>query len=201
MVVAPTMCFGVSHHHLAFAGTLSLTTNQYLEAVKELVRCLYRHGVRQVVLLNGHGGNTVPNASVAQALVHEEGLPLAIGHAPYWTVAARALEEAGAAEIAPRFPGHAGGFETSLLLALRPDLGALDKRRPPLATLDVIGHAAVHGNFARAGGTSDDASRADAAAGKRLLDAAIGAVADYLVSFYERTRAFPTGEPPASSQS
>ena len=57
----PLPCtFGVSHHHLAFAGTMSLTTGQYVDCVKELVRCLYRNGVRRVFLLNGHGGNQHP---------------------------------------------------------------------------------------------------------------------------------------------
>ena len=188
LVVAPTMHYGVSHHHLAFAGTMSLTNHLYVESLKELVRCLYRHGVRQVVLLNGHGGNQHPNGVVAHALVHEEGLEMAVGHASYWTIAAQALEEAGARDVAPRFPGHAGGFETSLMLALRPDLVQLAARRAPLADLEGAAHAVEHGAFARAGGTSDDASGADAGAGQRLLEATIGAVAAYLVQFYERTR-------------
>ena len=62
-MVAPTVHFGVSHHHLAFAGTMSLTTGQYVDCVKELVRCLYRNGVRAVFLLNGHGGISTPTGS------------------------------------------------------------------------------------------------------------------------------------------
>jgi len=187
LVVAPTMHYGVSHHHLPFAGTMSLTGQQYIEAVKELVRSLYRHGVRRVVLLNGHGGNQNPNGVIAQALVNEEGLELALGHASYWTIAAKALVDAGANEIAPTFPGHAGGFETSLMLALRPDLVQLDQRRRPLEALERAPHAVEPGAFARSGGTSDDASGASVEAGQRLLAAIVDAVAGYLVQFYERT--------------
>ncbi len=188
VVVAPTMHYGVSHHHMAFAGTMSLTSSIYVEAVKELVRCLYRHGARRVVLLNGHGGNEHPNGTVAQALVNEEGLDLALGHASYWTIASKALVEAGANDVAPRFPGHAGGFETALMLALRPDLVQLDKRRTPAADLINAVHATEHGVYPRSGGTSDDASGASEAAGRRLLDATIEATATYLVEFYRRTR-------------
>lgn len=188
LVVAPTMHFGVSHHHLPFAGTMSLTANLYMECLKELIRCLYHHGVRKVVLVNGHGGNQNPNGVVAHALVNEEGLEMSLGQASYWTIANQALIDAGASEVADRFPGHAGGFETSLTLAIRPDLVDLDKRRAPEADLNSAApHAVEHGAFARAGGTSDDASRADLEAGKRLLEASIGAVADYLVQFYEKT--------------
>jgi creatinine amidohydrolase len=188
VVVAPTVHFGVSHHHLPFAGTMSLTSGLYVECVKELVRSLHRNGVRRIVLLNGHGGNEHPNGVVAHALAHEDGLDLSIGHAAYWTLAARALEEAGAAGVGPSYPGHAGGFETSLLLALRPDLVQLNRRRAPAARLTSGVGAVEHGAFARAGGISDDASRADPAAGARLLEATIGAVADYLVRFYQAPR-------------
>jgi creatinine amidohydrolase len=187
VVVTPTAHFGVSHHHLAFAGTMSLTSGLYIECLKELVRCLYRNGARRVVLLNGHGGNQNPNGVVAHALVNEDGLEMSVGQVSYWTAAAAALEAAGAADVAPGYPGHAGGFETSLMLALRPDLVHLDKRRAPVARLTSDVGAVVHGAFTRAGGTSDDASRADTKKGERLLEAAVDAVSDYLVRFYEGT--------------
>jgi creatinine amidohydrolase len=98
------------------------------------------------------------------------------------------LVEAGARDVAPSFPGHAGGFETSLMLALRPDLVQLECRQAPRGALESAAHAVEHGAFARAGGTSDDASGASAAAGQKLLEATISAVAEYLVQFYERTR-------------
>jgi creatinine amidohydrolase len=188
VVVAPTMHYGVSHHHMAFAGTMSLTSSIYVEVVKELVRCLYRHGVRRVVLINGHGGNEHPNGTVVQALVNEEGLDLSLGSASYWTIANKKLVEAGANDVAPRFPGHAGGFETSVTLALRPDLVHLDRRRAPTADLGNSVYATEQGMYPRSGGTSDDASKADAAAGARLVEAAVQATAEYLVSFYRKTR-------------
>jgi creatinine amidohydrolase len=188
LVVAPTVHFGVSHHHLAFAGTMSLTSGQYVDCVKELVRCLYRNGVRRVFLLNGHGGNQHPNGVIAHALAHEEGLELTVGEASYWTVAAQALIDAGAREVGPGYPGHAGGFETSLMLALRPDLVQLERRKAPEARLTSSVGAVESGVFARAGGTSDDASKADGEIGKKLLDAAVGAVAGHLVRFYQNTR-------------
>jgi creatinine amidohydrolase len=187
VVVAPTMHFGVSHHHLPFAGTMSLTSHLYVESLKELIRGLHRNGLRRLVLLNGHGGNQFPNGVVAHDLANEEGLDVAIGQASYWTIAGPALEAAGAHEVAPSYPGHAGGFETSLMLALRPDLVQLDRRRAPAARLSSDVGAVVAGAFARSGGTSDDAAGADAAAGRRLLEATVASVAAYLVRFHRGT--------------
>lgn len=188
VIVAPAMHYGVSHHHMIFAGTMSLTSAVYVEAVKDLVRCLYRHGARRVLLLNGHGGNEHPNGTVAQALVNEEGLEMALASASYWTIASKALVEAGARDVAPSFPGHAGGFETAFTLALRPDLVHLDRRRAPTAALTNAVHATEHGAYPRSGGTTDDASGATTEAGQRLVEAAISATAKYLVEFYRKTR-------------
>src|SRR5918998_2830678 len=38
VVVTPTMHFGVSPHHLGFAGTLSLRNDVYAEALRDVVR-------------------------------------------------------------------------------------------------------------------------------------------------------------------
>jgi creatinine amidohydrolase len=105
----------------------------------------------------------------------------------YWTVAAQALEEAGANDVGPRYPGHAGGFETSVTLALRPDLVQLDRRRAPTAELISPVGAVEHGEYPRAGGTSDDASRADAEIGKRLVGGSTGG-GRLLRQLHQRTR-------------
>jgi len=184
VVVTPTMHFGVSHHHLDFAGTLSLTSNIYIQAVCELVRCLHRHGARKVVLVNGHGGNQNPNGVVSQTLVNDEGLDLALGSLSYWSLPIPRPDGSKGSVS----PGHAGHFETSLMLALRPDLVQLDRRLAPLGPLNSIEHGQEHGSFARAGGTTDDASQADAAEGKRLLEEFTTALSAYLTKFHNQTR-------------
>lgn len=184
VIVAPTMHFGVSHHHMEFAGTLSLTSTTYIQTVCELVRCLHRHGARKVVLVNGHGGNQNPNGVVSQTIVHDEGLDIALGSLSYWSLPV-ARKDGSKGSVSP---GHAGHFETSLMLALRPDLVQLEHRLAPLGALHSIEHGQEHGAFARSGGTTDDASQADADEGKRLLEEFTGAMADYLVKFHRQTR-------------
>ncbi len=184
VIVTPTMHFGVSHHHMAFAGTLSLPSTVYIAVLRELVRDLHRHGARKVVLVNGHGGNQNPNGVVVQSIVHDEGLDMALGSLSYWSVPITRKDGTKGAVS----PGHAGHFETSLMLALRPDLVQLDRRRKPLGALHSVEHVQEHGAFAHAGGTSDDASEADAEEGKRVLEEITAALAQYLVRFHQKTR-------------
>jgi creatinine amidohydrolase len=184
VVVTPTMHFGVSHHHMAYAGTMSLSSAIYIQTLCELVRGLHRHGARKVVLVNGHGGNQNPNGVVSQTIVHDEGLDIAVGSLSYWSVPIT-KKDGSKGTVSP---GHAGHFETSLMLALRPDLVQLEHRLAPLAALNSIEHGQEHGAFARAGGTTDDASQADAEEGKRLLEEFTVSLAEYLVRFHRQTR-------------
>ena len=103
LVLGPTIPVGASGEHRGFPGLLSLGTEVLTEVLTELLRSA-RSWARGVVFVSGHGGN-------AEAL-------------------GRALE-LGAAEgdrccvVTASSPGadpHAGRAETSLLLALAPEL-------------------------------------------------------------------------------
>ena len=58
VLAAPPLNFGVSPYFLDFPGTISLRLHTYLDVVEDILRSLYDAGFRQVLILNGHGGNT-----------------------------------------------------------------------------------------------------------------------------------------------
>lgn len=60
ILVAPTISYGMSQHHMAFAGTVSLTPSTLIRVVVEIVDSLARHGFSHFYFLNGHGGNIAP---------------------------------------------------------------------------------------------------------------------------------------------
>lgn len=66
----PMLWLGSSHHHMAFAGTLSLSAGVYTQVLIELVESLIAHGFRRIFLLNSHAGNIVP----AQSALYEVNL-------------------------------------------------------------------------------------------------------------------------------
>src|SRR5262245_10025241 len=68
-LVGPAIPVGVSPHHLAFAGTISLTTTTFATVVREYVDGLYRHGWRKILVLTGHGGNNATLTTVGQDLL------------------------------------------------------------------------------------------------------------------------------------
>ena len=57
-LVTPVIAFGMSNHHLAFSGTVSLNPSTLMKVVEDVVGSLYRGGFRSFLFFNGHGGNT-----------------------------------------------------------------------------------------------------------------------------------------------
>jgi creatinine amidohydrolase len=74
ILVAPTLCYGVSPHHMFFPGTVSLSPDTLIALVYDVVRSLVTHGFRKIILINGHGGNIAP-IQVALVKLKEYGLP------------------------------------------------------------------------------------------------------------------------------
>jgi len=195
VVVAPVLSYGNSHHHRPFAGVLSLTSKTYMTAVTEILEGLLLSGFRKLIVLNGHGGNTDSNNVVGLDFVNGLGNDVAIATGAYWDIARPALVEQG---LMPsnRIPGHAGRFETSMVMALRPDLidseGMAQVADQSKATKGLFGDLTgatvqVHGTWAAGTGYTDNPAEANAEEGRALLEVAVARVSDFYVSFDQTT--------------
>lgn len=118
--VIPMLPFGISEHHRPFAGVLSLSNRTFMAAVREVAESLLLSGFRRLFFLNGHGGNQQAMSMLAQELTCEN--DILVASASYWNIAGPALSDAIDSEHIPWVPGHAGAFETALMMALREDL-------------------------------------------------------------------------------
>src|SRR5215510_14011626 len=69
-LVAEGLMAGISEHHMRHAGTLSLQPGTFLSVLSDLIESVVRAGFKNVLVLNGHGGNTAPvNGSWKQLLL------------------------------------------------------------------------------------------------------------------------------------
>lgn len=188
VTVAPPVHFGSSHHHFPHPGVMSLTNSTFIEVVKEACDSLARSGFQRVVIVNGHGGNdeAIRVAARDTALA----LPISIAAASYWTIAWSALVEEGRATEIGQLPGHAGAFETSLVLALRSELVDRASYPSPLSKPPFSADARHQPTVIRAGhalgdgpGYTDDPANASAEHGMRFLKIISREVAQFVVSF------------------
>ena len=123
-LVAPTIRVGCSEHHMAFAGTVSLSPGTFLAVCADYCSSLARHGFRRICLVPTHGGNFKPLQEGLDALNEAAGARCSV---EAYTDLMEVIDvwrevserEAGLGE---RVGGHADVAETSVMLAMHPGL-------------------------------------------------------------------------------
>jgi creatinine amidohydrolase len=113
----PMQAVGKSNEHLAFPGTLSLSTETIIRLWTEIAESVARAGVRKLVLLNSHGGQPQIAQIVARDLRVRHSMLVVCANAYDLGVPLGAFPDS---EL--RHGIHGGALETSMMLALRPDL-------------------------------------------------------------------------------
>lgn len=122
VIVAPVVWTGLAEHHMSLGGTFSLDYPEFFAVIRGICRSLVRNGFRRILLLNGHGGN-IAALTVAISEIGPE-LKAPIGTATYWLLAAEAFKAILEKQSNVR---HACEAETSMMLALHPDLVDMGK--------------------------------------------------------------------------
>jgi creatinine amidohydrolase len=119
LLMLPPLCVTCSWHHMAFPGTLTIDHEIFAATVSQVLSSAAAHGYRRFFLLNAHGGNmAIGGVAVEQlaALLPE----CDVVFATWFRAASNELRSL----VEGEYPavGHACEFETSLVMAIRPDL-------------------------------------------------------------------------------
>lgn len=131
-LVAPTIPYGNRSQPRTgggpgFPGTLNLAAATVSAIVRDVVCELFRHGVRRIVVVNGHYENIWPSVEGIELALDAIGRDRADGlivlRLDHWDMA---RPETLARIFPDGYPGieleHASVLETSMMLALRPEL-------------------------------------------------------------------------------
>ena len=121
VLVAQGVMVGISEHHMSHIGSLTLAPGTFVSVLSDLIDSVVRAGFKNVLVLNGHGGNITTCRTVWDQLLRK--FQVNLQFLPYWEVLdnddAKLLKSAD-------IPGHAQEFETAFALAefpgnVRPD--------------------------------------------------------------------------------
>ena len=190
-VLVPAINHGYTPHHMDFPGPITIGWQAFIQCGVDVCTSLAHHGFKRLLIVNGHGSNTPFVDIIARLAVVQSGVTAAAVN--YWNApgvhaAAEALRESD------KVGGmnHACEFETSMYLALRPDLVnmALAKRelshRPsrnywtdlvagdgPLVMME-------HWSALSESGVMGDPTKATADKGEKLLVAAAGGLVELI---------------------
>ena len=113
----PVMWMGASLEHIHFPGTLSLSAETLIKVLGEIGDSLARAGISKLVIVNAHGGNVPVMEIVARDLRARHGM-LVVQSA--WH---RFGYPDGLLSEEEQVHGiHGGDYETSVMMAARPEL-------------------------------------------------------------------------------
>ncbi len=120
----PTQAVGFSPEHARFPGTLTLKAETVIRLWTDIGESVAASGVKKLVLFNAHGGQVSVMDMVARDLRARLGL---LVYSVNWFNLPLLDAQGGDANTLfsaaeHRFGIHAGDIETSMMLALRPDL-------------------------------------------------------------------------------
>jgi creatinine amidohydrolase len=119
VLLLPTLWLGASGHHLRFGATLSAEVDTHVMMLCDLIQPLLDDGYQRIMILNGHGGN-IDTMHMALRRLQPRYTDRQLTASSYWEIADKEL--AALAEGPRKSMGHACEFETSMILAVRPEL-------------------------------------------------------------------------------
>lgn len=117
LLLLPAITFGSSHEHAALGATVSIRASTMIAVINDIADSVRRLGIKNLVLVNGHGGNYVLSNIVQEATVDGPQMALFPGRGDW-----DAAREAAGMETSTHDDMHAGELETSILMHADPTL-------------------------------------------------------------------------------
>jgi creatinine amidohydrolase len=196
ILVTPPVWSGYSPHHMVLGGTITLEYDDLLDTIEDIADSALDNGFDSLLLLNGHGGNAslVSSATSTIGTRHPEVEVLAL---TYFQLAASFIDDIRDTELGGM--AHAGEFETSMMMHLRPELVHEDRMEGtnmdepyPQGGKDLVagGPLSVYRDFTEysATGAIGDPTVATAEKGERILERLCEEMESILTQMHERNR-------------
>lgn len=179
LLVLPPIPYGMSEHYAQFPITISLRSETLINVLKDVLRSLLKHGITKIFILNGHDGNIAP-IEIATREIKVENPQVKIAVLEAWWVTAGKLLPPGTFEVWEGL-GHGGEGETSIMLALHPELVDMQwaKGRVPTSLPEEIQIKWLFHELTPYG-ASGDPTKGTAAKGQRMLEALVNYISSFI---------------------
>jgi len=175
-VVMPPIYYGSCKALSKFSGTIDVRSDVLKEYVAEVMRSVFKNGFKLLVIINGHGGNTLPLSMAARDVTYEtNGTVLVIN---WWTHVAQDVRKELFSAV-----GHGGDDETSAVLAVAPELVKMEYAVPnPKPYLSIKGrlYSKVIDEYIFTLPLNGDPRLGSADKGKRFLEAVVNEIVDVI---------------------
>ena len=178
MLKLPVMPYGMSHHYSSFPMVLTIDTETLIRVLKQLMESLNAHGVKRLLVINGHDGN-IPALEAATREYRTEHPEFKVAALEAWWVTAGDLLPPGTFEAWGGL-GHAGEGETSMMLRVAPELVNMSKAKGHIP--DLPAHVQVKWLFREITpyGVTGDPTKATSEKGILMWDTLVNHLVDFL---------------------
>jgi creatinine amidohydrolase len=189
-LLLPTVTHGYTPHHMDFPGSITIDWKRFVDYLLDIGRSLIHHGYRRFLFVNGHGSN-VPLVEMAARLLMLESRKVTA--AAFWYLSTPESADLLARTRDSRSPGgiaHACELETSLYLAIKPELVQMDKAVREIPDWDAEhvwmdwndGPLSIKGQWSgwTESGVMGDATVASAEKGRLWLEQAVKEICEHI---------------------
>lgn len=119
-LVAPVLPFGGADHFGSMIGGIAISEATLTSVIAEMVASLHRHKLTRIIVINGHGGNVGPIATVAREVHRCTGMIIPSMY--LWRIGYGMLPGIVGAEKSVAVSGHGADPLTSIGMHLFPEL-------------------------------------------------------------------------------
>ena len=193
VLVAPVMPFGIAPQHMSFSGTISLTSETFMNVLYEVVESLAEHGFDRFLFVNAHVGNQGSLHSLLSRIRNRLDINTA------WVSISDLARDAMVAPGQDEQGEHADRNEISQLLYLAPQtvrvdsLAAGEALEPEYPFASAAGpiHTAYTLDDLSANGVLGDGRGASYELGERIINTALDRVCAFIDAFTEEDSYYP----------
>lgn len=126
-LIAPTLNYGVTPAMKAYPGAVSIRAAAYQPFVEDILTNLAANGFRNIIILNGHGGNTEILQELSRQVANRCRVRILVVN--WWTLADKLTKE-----VFRENGGHAGNNETAYIQAVYPQYIHPERYSPHMAS-------------------------------------------------------------------
>jgi creatinine amidohydrolase len=125
-LIAPTLNYGVTEAMKAYPGAVSIAAETYAPFAEAVLDNLALQGFKNLIVLNGHGGNTAVLNAAATKVANTRRVRVLVVN--WWTLADDITKA-----VFKQNGGHAGNNETAYIQAILPQHVHPERYRPEMA--------------------------------------------------------------------
>jgi len=177
LLVLPPIPYGMSKHYGYFPIAISLSTETLIHVLQDVFKSLLDHGLKRLLIINGHDGNIAAiEAATREFRAEHPDMRIAVLEA-WWQTAGELLPKE-TFEVWGGL-GHGGEAETSMMLAVAPELVDISLAKGVVPELPAKVQVKWRFEELTPHGVTGDPTKATAEKGQKMRDA----LAELLIAF------------------